>query len=91
MRTALITGGAKGIGAAVARKLAADGMNVVIAYRNSKGQATQLADELNGRVRALAVACDVTDAKQVQALYRECRSAFGTVDTLINNAEMGGK
>ncbi len=86
MRTALITGGAKGIGAAVARKLAADGMNVVIAYRNSKGQATQLADELNGRVRALAVACDVTDAKQVQALYRECRSAFGTVDTLINNA-----
>lgn len=86
MRTALITGGAKGIGASIARRLADDGMNVIVTYKNSRAQAEALADELNAKVRALAVRCDVTSGKDVRELKDVSRRIFGTVDTLINNA-----
>lgn len=86
MRTALITGGAKGIGAAVAHRLAEMNFNVVIAYRNSGERAAALADKLSRTVRALAVPCDVSDRKAVDDLYMYCRKNVGIIDTVINNA-----
>lgn len=73
-RTALITGGASGIGAAVARRLAADGMNVVIADLNEQA-ATALAQELGGRPWVV----DLSDTAALEELALDC-------DVLVNNA-----
>ena len=78
VRTALVTGGSQGIGAAVCRRLAAQGCRVVINYRSHKEAAEQLAAELNG----LAVQADVADRSQFEALF----AAAGNVDVLVNNA-----
>ena len=78
VRTALVTGGSQGIGAAVCRRLAAQGCRVVINYRSHKEAAEQLAAELNG----LAVQADVADRSQCEALF----AAAGNVDVLVNNA-----
>lgn len=73
-RTALITGGASGIGAAVARRLAADGLGVVVADRDEQA-ATALAQELGGR----AWVADLSDTAALEALTLDC-------DVLVNNA-----
>ena len=85
VRNALITGGAKGIGRAVAQSLAARGFGVVICYNESESEARALADELNRTGRALAVQADITDGEAVTRLKQRC-DAFGGIDTLVNNA-----
>lgn len=77
-RTALVTGGGKGIGRAVSRALAEMGARVVINYRADAAAAEATADELNGQ----AVRCDVSDGAAVQAMIKE----LGQVDVLVNNA-----
>lgn len=84
-RNALVTGGGKGIGRAVARALARAGFGVVIAYNTSERAAMALCDELNGTSRATAVQADLTHTDGVAAVRAAC-TAFGGIDTLVNNA-----
>jgi 3-oxoacyl-[acyl-carrier protein] reductase len=77
-RTALVTGGGKGIGAAVSCALAAMGARVVVNYRSDAAAAEAVA----GRVGGEAIQCDVCDGEAVQAMVK----ALGPVDVLVNNA-----
>ena len=85
----VVTGGGRGIGAAVAKALAAEGAAVVVAARSgAEIDATAEALRAAGH-RAWAVACDVTDPAAVERLREEAESALGGVDVLINNAGIG--
>lgn len=85
-RVAIITGAARGIGAATARRFSEEGLRVVIADRDEEaGQI--LAEELGAaKDKALFVSCDVSDKLSVNNLLAETRSAFDRVDILVNNA-----
>lgn len=86
-RTALVTGGARGIGKAIVEKLASVGFSVAINYNTSEKAAFELVSELQSRgVNALAVRADVSDYGEVKRMYDECRAYFGFIDTLVNNA-----
>ena len=78
MKTALITGGAGGIGEAICRRLASDGYHVIINYAHSKDKAEAIASEIDGE----AVCFDVSDSKQVISVI----SSFSNIDLLVNNA-----
>ncbi len=83
---AVITGGGRGIGAAVARALAAEGAAVVVSARTGS-EIEAVADELRGGGHAAwAVPCDVTDPAQVFALAERAGEHLGQVDILVNNA-----
>ncbi|MDX2730250.1 MULTISPECIES: SDR family NAD(P)-dependent oxidoreductase [unclassified Streptomyces] len=86
-RKALVTGGARGIGAAVARRLAADGADVAINYRSSGDAAEALAAEITavGR-RAVALKADVSEPDQIRRLVDESAEALGGLDILVSNA-----
>jgi 3-oxoacyl-[acyl-carrier protein] reductase len=85
-RVALVTGGSRGIGRAIAIELAAAGFDVAFAYRGFKRGAdrTAAAVRAEGR-RALAVRADVTQPAQVERLLRRVRGALGPIDVLVNN------
>ncbi|MBS0319416.1 MAG: enoyl-[acyl-carrier-protein] reductase FabL [Proteobacteria bacterium] len=89
-RTALITGGARGIGRAAARKLASAGADVIVNYYNSHDEAQALVGELEalGR-RALAVQGSVADVGSVDDLFAAVREKFGRLDIVISNAASG--
>ena len=82
-KTAIITGGANGIGAGCVRRLASEGANVVIADIDDAAGAA-LADELGSGVRY--VRADVSQRQSVEALFATALNAFGAVDILVNNA-----
>jgi len=87
-RVAIVSGGARGIGAAIARALGNAGAAVVVNYRNSESQANEICEEIrsNGG-RAFPCRADVTDAGAVTAMAECARGEFGKpVDVLINNA-----
>jgi NADP-dependent 3-hydroxy acid dehydrogenase YdfG len=84
----LITGASTGIGAATARHAAEAGYRVVLAAR-SVGKLEALAQELGGPDRALAVACDVTEWDQVEALVARTLDAYGRLDVAFGNAGFG--
>ena len=77
-KRALVTGGSRGIGRAVALELGRAGADVVVGYRSEQGEAEAVASEVGGR----AVQADVSDAEQAKALVDEA----GDVDVLVNNA-----
>ncbi|MFG6503854.1 SDR family oxidoreductase [Microbacterium sp. P05] len=81
----VITGASSGIGAATARAASAAGARVVLAARRAD-RITRLADELD---RAIAVRCDVTDQRQIEALVSTTLAEFGRIDVLVNNAGQG--
>jgi NAD(P)-dependent dehydrogenase (short-subunit alcohol dehydrogenase family) len=88
-RTAVITGGANGIGLATAMRLAKAGMNIVIADRDQgalDGAQKTLTDAIGAPTRLLARACDVSETAQVEALRDAALSRFGAVHFLMNNA-----
>ena len=86
-KTAFITGGSRGIGRAVARRLAAEGCAVGINYLQAREQAEQLAEELRAQGHAaMAVQADVADRAAVTAAIARVEDAFGPVSVLVNNA-----
>jgi NAD(P)-dependent dehydrogenase (short-subunit alcohol dehydrogenase family) len=87
-RTAVITGGGRGIGEAVARRLAMAGAAVVVAARSS-AEVERVAESIRGAGgQAWAATCDVTDEAAVAALAVEAAERLGAVDILVNNAGM---
>jgi 3-oxoacyl-[acyl-carrier protein] reductase len=81
-RVALVTGGSRGIGAAITRELAAAGAKVAINYRSGHEAAEAVAAEVGG----VAVAADVGDPEAAQQLVEHVETEFGDVDILVNNA-----
>ncbi len=87
-KTALVTGGSRGIGAAIARRLAADGADVALSYVASADKAEALARELREAhgVRVTPFQADQADAAQVAGLVKKTAEQFGKLDILVNNA-----
>jgi 3-oxoacyl-[acyl-carrier protein] reductase len=86
-RVALITGGVRGIGRAIALALAEHGWSIATCYRTSEDDARSLNDELIARgVRSLSVRADVGRASEAELLVRQVESEFGRIDALINGA-----
>jgi 3-oxoacyl-[acyl-carrier protein] reductase len=84
-KVVLITGGSKGIGAAIARRVANDGALVVINYSRDGSAADALVEEL-GADRALAILADVSNVSEIEKLVEATVSKFGRIDVLIPNA-----
>ena len=88
-KTAIVTGGTKGIGRAIAEALAGEGMNVCVGARNLD-EVQQTVRELEGLgVGATGAACDVRVYEEVEALVAHAVEEFGGVDVLVNNAGIG--
>ncbi|MHB1453165.1 MAG: 3-oxoacyl-[acyl-carrier-protein] reductase [Saccharofermentanales bacterium] len=86
-KTALVTGGSRGIGAAIALKLAANHADVAIVYAGNSAAAEKVRDEINaGGGRCLAYQCDVSDFEQTAALVSHVIADLGGIDILVNNA-----
>lgn len=87
-KTALVTGGSRGIGAAIVEKLASQGANVAVIYAGSQDLAEALCDKCAREhgVKALAYRCDVADFTAVKTLVGQLKKEFGAVDILVNNA-----
>ncbi|GII94721.1 SDR family NAD(P)-dependent oxidoreductase [Sinosporangium siamense] len=86
-KTAFVTGGSKGIGAAIAQRLAQDGADVAFTYNSSPEQAGQVAELIKqeGR-RGVAIKADLTDPAAVTAAVEETAAEFGRLDILVHNA-----
>ncbi|MCI0488453.1 MAG: 3-oxoacyl-[acyl-carrier-protein] reductase [Blastocatellia bacterium] len=86
-RTAIVTGGTRGIGRAIVKELARRGAGVAFSFTRSREQADELVAEIEGaRGRALAFQADVADASAAENMVREVKAEFGSVDYLVNNA-----
>ncbi len=81
-KVALVTGGSRGIGAAVSRELARAGARVAVNYRSGREAAEALAAEIGG----LPLQADVSDADQAAALVEQVEAELGAIDVLVNNA-----
>jgi 3-oxoacyl-[acyl-carrier protein] reductase len=86
-KVAIVTGASKGIGASIAKHLAAEGASVVVNYASSKQGADRVVSEITGKGgRATAVQADVSKHADIKRLFAETKKAFGRLDVLVNNA-----
>jgi 3-hydroxybutyrate dehydrogenase len=89
-RTAVVTGGGRGIGEAVARRLASAGVSVLVAARTTEEVETVASSIRDANGQAWSAVCDVTDERSVEALASSAADRLGRVDILINNAGVTG-
>lgn len=86
-KTALVTGGAKGIGAGIVRKLCEDGFSVAVNYNSSEQRALALCSELvSSGYDVFPIKCDVSSSSEVKKMVIEVKEHFGSIDVLVNNA-----
>src|SRR6202140_5400332 len=86
-KIALITGGSRGIGAAIAKRLAADGANVAMTYTKGVDAAASVVKEIERTGgKAIAIQADAADAAAVKAAVEKTVATFGRLDVLVNNA-----
>jgi 3-oxoacyl-[acyl-carrier protein] reductase len=86
-KIALVTGGSRGIGAAIAKRFAQEGCHIAISYTASKDKAQALVKELEKEgVKAIALQADQADRAQVEAFVKQVGDHFGKIDILVNNA-----
>ena len=86
-KVAVVTGASKGIGAGIAKYLAADGASVVVNYSSSKEGADQVVSQITKEGgKAVAIQGDVAKSKDVERLFSDANKAFGRLDILVNNA-----
>lgn len=87
-KVAIVTGASRGIGAAVATRLAADGATVVVNYNNSKAAADELIERIDaeGRGKAVAIKADMSSLVEAKQLVEETLKRFGRLDILALNA-----
>lgn len=82
MKVAVVTGAGRGIGAAIARRLAKDGYAVAVCYNKSKGTALSLAEEINGSAYQL----DISNSSAVNSVFAQIEREMGEIAVLVNNA-----
>jgi 3-oxoacyl-[acyl-carrier protein] reductase len=86
-KVAVVTGASKGIGAGIAKALAAEGASVIVNYASAKSDADRIVDEISkGGGKALAVQGNVAKKADVEKLFAGAEKAFGKIDILVNNA-----
>jgi 3-oxoacyl-[acyl-carrier protein] reductase len=85
-RVAVVTGGSRGIGRAIALALAEDGAAVALSFRENAAKADEVANRIRESGRGLARRCDVRDEKQVAEFFETVEKELGPVDILVNNA-----
>jgi len=86
-KVAVVTGASKGIGAGIAKGLAAEGASVVVNYASSKADAEKVVADITAKGgKAVAIQGDVAKAADVERLFAETKKAFGKLDVLVNNA-----
>jgi 3-oxoacyl-[acyl-carrier protein] reductase len=86
-KVALVTGGSRGIGAAIAKRLATDGASVAVTYSNGADAATSVVKEIErAGGRAIAIQAEAADANAVKAAVEKTVATFGRLDVLVNNA-----
>ncbi|MDK2919305.1 MAG: 3-oxoacyl-[acyl-carrier protein] reductase [Candidatus Petromonas sp.] len=86
-KTAIVTGGSRGIGRSIALKLAEQGANIIVNYTSNSSRAQEVVDEIKKMgVEAMALKADVSNQDDVKALVKEVSKHFDTIDILVNNA-----
>jgi 3-oxoacyl-[acyl-carrier protein] reductase len=86
-KVAIVTGASKGIGAAIAEHMAAEGASVIVNYASSKSGAEATVKRIHAKDgKAVAIQADVSKPQDIQRLFAETKRAFGSLDILVNNA-----
>ena len=86
-KTALVTGGGRGIGCSAVRRLCLDGFNTAFCYNSSEDRAEALSSELSSLgYNVFAVQCDISSGSSVREMFEKIRKEFGEIDLLVNNA-----
>src|SRR5579859_3846078 len=86
-KVAIVTGASRGIGAAIAQRLASDGFTIIVNYAGGAAPAQSVVREIERKGgKAIAAQADVSDPRAVKRMFDSAEAAFGGVDVLVNNA-----